>query len=257
VVKMKPKTVLGGTPRAMERSSILLAVVLSVVVGVSPSVSAHGDEGTGKGGQSFLPGVVENRSASGPIMAKKKGETRLFPSTADLPGAQPLAKELQSFDALQQVDVAESGGVMPTGNLAGAKKLDRSHPGLDYLGVTILKDRGSKVLGMAAASITGNEQGLALTVWGLRPDETYALVVDGTTVAGLAASAQGRIQVEYWSTPTGEELQMPGTLISVSGLLHAEVQNAGGTTVASGDFQTVLNPALSTIDKVVKRKVHQ
>jgi hypothetical protein len=256
VVKMKPKTVLGGTPRAMKRSPILLAVVLSVVVGVSPSVSAHGDEGTGKGGQSFLLGVVENRPASGPIMAKKKGEARLFLSTADLPGAQPLLAELQSSDALQQVDVGDSGGAMPTGNFAGAKKFNRDHPGVDYLGVTILKDRASKVLGMAAASITGNEQGLALTVWGLQPDETYALVIDGTTVGGLAASAQGRIQVEYGSTPTDEELQLPDTLMSVRGLIHAELRDAGGATVASGDFQTVLNPGLSTTHKVVMQKAH-
>jgi hypothetical protein len=255
---MRPEAVLGGAPRAMERSPILLAVVLSVVVGVIPCASAHGDDGTGKGGQFFLLGVDDNLPASGPIMAnKREGEGQPSLSTAGLPRAQPLLPELQSVDAPQQVEVGESGGVMPTGNVAGAKKLDRSHSGLDYLGVTILKDRGSKVLGMAAASIKGDEQGLALTVWGLQPDETYALVIDGTSMAGVAASAQGRIQVEYWSTPTGEELQLPDTLMSLSGVMHAELQDAGGTTVASGDFQTVLNPARSTIDRVVKRKVRR
>jgi hypothetical protein len=122
-------------------------------------------------------------------------------------------------------------------------------PGLDYLGVAILRDGGSRVMGMAATSIKGGEQGLALTVWGLRPGKTYALVIDGSTAGELAAMAQGLIQVEYWSTPTGGELQLPGRSMPVSRLIHAELQNPGGTAVASGDFQIVVNRAVSAVDK--------
>jgi hypothetical protein len=192
---------------------------------------------------------------AGPIMTNRDGEGRLFLSTADVPGAEPLPTELRSFDALQGLDVAESGGVIVSGSFADANKFDRDHPGLDYLGVAILNDDASKVLGMAAACVKGDEQGLALTVWGLKPGETYGPVIDGGSVGELVASAQGRIQVEYWSAPTGEEPRLPNTLMPVTGLMHAELQDSGGTTVASGDFQTVLKPGLSTVSKVLKRRL--
>jgi hypothetical protein len=195
---------------------------------------------------------------AGPIMTNDEGEGHLFLSTADIPGAEPLPAELQDFDTLQQVDVVDAGLiVMLTGNFADAKKVDRDHPGPDYLAVAILRDGSSKVLGMAAAAVKNNEQELVLTVWGLNPGETYALEVDGEDVDALTASERGHIQVEYSSQPTGHDLPLPSTLDSVESLLHVDLQDSSGTTVASGDFQTVVKPELMIVKRLLKRNLHR
>ena len=194
---------------------------------------------------------------AGPIMTNDEGEGHLFLSTADVPDAEPLPTELQDFDALQQVDVANSGGIVVlTGDFADAKKVDRDHPGPDYLAVAVLKDEASKVLGMAAAAIKSDQQELVLTVWGLIPGETYTLVVDAATVGDLTASERGHIQVEYSTKATGHELPLPSALDPVSAVIHVELQASGGATVVSGDFQTVLQPELAIVKRLLKRRLH-
>jgi hypothetical protein len=194
---------------------------------------------------------------AGPIMTNDEGEGHLFLSTADIPGAEPLPSELQDFDALQQVDVTASGGVvMLTGLFADAKKVDRDHPGPDYLAVAILKDESSSVLGMAAAAVKDDAQELVLTVWGLNPGETYTLVIDTNTVGELTASEHGRIQAEYSAQATDHDLPLPDALNPVSGLISVELLDSGGTTVVSGDFQTVVKPELAILKKLLKRRLH-
>ncbi len=193
---------------------------------------------------------------AGMIMTDDEGEGHLFLSTAGIPGAEPLPPELQDFDTLQQVEITAGGTVVLAGNFADAKKIARDHPGPDYLAVAILKDDASKVLGMAAASIKGDDQELALSVWGLNPGETYTLVIDTTTVGDLTASEHGRIQAEYSNTTGGEGLPLPGALDPVSTLVHVELKDSGATTVVSGDFQGVVQPELATIKRLMKRKLH-
>ena len=200
--------------------------------------------------------VMINSFNAGPIMTNDEGEGHLFLSTADIPGAEPLPPELQDFDALQQVDITAGSTVVLTGNFANAKKVARDHPGPDYLAVAILKDNASKVLGMAAASIKGDEQELVLSVWGLKPGERYTLVVDTTTLGDLTASEHGRLQAGYSNTTGGEGLPLPGTLDPVSTLVHVELKDAGGTTVVSWDFQSVVQPELAIIKRLMKRKLH-
>jgi hypothetical protein len=193
---------------------------------------------------------------AGTLMTNGEGEGHLFLSTAGIPGAEPLPPELQDFDTLQQVDITVGNTVVLTGNFADATKVARDHPGPDYLAVAILKDDASKVLGMAAASIKGDEQELVLSVWGLKPGDKYTLVVDTTTVGDLTASEHGRIQAEYSNTTGGEGLPLAGTLDPVSTLVHVELKDPGGTTVVSGDFQGVVQPELATIKRLMKRKLH-
>ena len=209
----------------------------------------------------LLPGtaydVMIDSFNAGPIMTNDEGEGHLFLSTADIPGAEPLPSELQDFDALQQVDVTASGGVvMLTGLFADAKKVDRDHPGPDYLAVAILKDDASTVLGMAAAAVKNDEQELVLSVWGLKPGETYTLVIDTNTVGELTASEHGRIQAEYSTQATDHDLPLPDALNPVSGLISVELLDSGGTTVVSGDFQTVVKPELAILKKLLKRRLH-
>jgi hypothetical protein len=199
--------------------------------------------------------MIDSFNASA-ITTNDEGEGHLFLSTASVPGAGPLPPELQNFATLQQVDLTAGSTVVLTGNFADAKKVARDHPGPDYLAVAILKDDASKVLGMAAASIKGDEQELVLSVWGLSPGEKYTLVVDTTTVGDLTASEHGRIQAEYSNTTGGECLPLPGTLDPVSTLVHVELKDSGGTTVVSGDFQGVVQPELVTIERLMKRKLH-
>jgi hypothetical protein len=193
---------------------------------------------------------------AGTLMTNDEGEGHLFLSTAGIPGAEPLPPELQDFDTLQQVDITAGSTVVLTAKFADAKKVARDHPGPDYLAVAILKDDASKVMGMAAASIKGDEQELVLSVWGLKPGEKYTLVVDTTTVGDLTASEHGRIQAEYSNTAGGEGLPLPGTLDPVSTLAQVELKDSGGTTVVSGDFQGVVQPELAIIKRFMKRKLH-
>jgi hypothetical protein len=189
-------------------------------------------------------------------MTNDGGEGHLFLSTAGIAGAEPLPPELQDFDTLNQVDITAGNTVVLTGSLADATKVARDHPGLDYLAVAILKDGAAKVLGMAAASIKGDEQELVLSVWGLKPGENYTLVVETTMAGDLTASEHGRIQAEYSNTTGGEGLPLPHTLDLVSTLVHVELMDSGGTTVVSGDFQGVVQPELATIKRLMKRKLH-
>jgi hypothetical protein len=192
---------------------------------------------------------------AGPIMTNDEGEGHLFLSTAEVHGAEPLPAELQDFDTLQEADVVEGTTVVLTGMFADAKRVDRGHAGPDYLAAAILKDDLSKVLGMAVAAVKSDVEELALTVWGLDPGETYALVIDAEDVGTLTASERGTIQVEYSSQPTGHELQLPSTAGSVTEFLHLEVQDSGGTTVVSGDFQEVVKPELTTAKRLLKRRL--
>jgi len=193
----------------------------------------------------------------GPIVTNDEGEGHLFLSTADIPGAEPLPTELQDFDTLQHVDVNNPGTiVMLAGNFADAKKIDRDHPELDYLAVAILKDEKSIVLGMAAAAVQNDQQDLVLTVWGLAPGETYTLEVDGEDVDDLTASERGHIHVEYSTNAAGHALPLPTALDPVSELIRAELQDSGGATVVSGDFQAVVKPELAIIKRLVKRRLH-
>jgi hypothetical protein len=193
---------------------------------------------------------------AGPIMTNDEGEGHLFLSTADIPGAEPLPTELQDFDNLTQVDLVEGSTVVLTGLFADAKKVDRDHPGPDYLAVAILKDDASAVLGMAAAAFKDDQQELVLTVWGLVPGATYALEIDGDDVDILTASERGHIQVEYSTNANGHALPLPTALDPVSELIHVELKDLGGTTVVSGDFQAVVKPELTIIKKLVKRRLH-
>jgi hypothetical protein len=194
---------------------------------------------------------------AGPIMTNDTGEGMLFLSTADIPGAEPLPTDLQDFSTLVQVDVNESSGTtVLTGKFADAKTSDHEGGGLAYLGVAVVKDSAAQVVGMAAASIKGTLQELSLSVWGLMPGQKYTLVVDTTTVGDLTASARGRIQAEYSSAPTGEDLQLPDALVPVSSLMHLELQDSGGTAVASGDFQKVANPIAPVVARTVQRSLH-
>jgi hypothetical protein len=195
---------------------------------------------------------------AGPILTNDEGEGHLFLSTADVHGAEPLPPELQDFDPLQQVNVVDgSQVVMLTGNFVDARKVDRDHPGPDYLAAAILKDDTSKVLGMAVAAVKNDEEELILTLWGLNPGDTYTLVIDATEVGQLTASDHGHIQVEYSSQPTGHDLQLPSALGSVTGLLHVELRDSGGTTVVSGDFQSVVKPELMIVKRLLKRNLHR
>ena len=194
---------------------------------------------------------------AGPIMTNGEGEGNLFLSTADTRGAEPLPSELQDFDTLKQVDVAASGGtVVLTGMFADAKTTDRDHPGPDYAAVAILRDASSTVLGMAALTIKEGEQDLVLSVWGLQPGGTYALVIDATNVGSLTASNRGRVEAEYSTNPTGHELPLPSALDPVSALIHVELQDSGGTTVVSGDFQTVDKTDMTILKKLSGRRLH-
>lgn len=203
--------------------------------------------------------VMIDRFDAGPILTNDEGEGHLFLSTADVPGAEPLPTELPDFGTLQQVNVVDSGGVvMLTGNFADAKKVNRDHPGPDYLAVAILRDGSSKVLGMAVAAVKNDEEELVLTVWGLNPGETYTLVVDDDTKVGdLTASDHGHIQVEYSSQPTVHGLPLPSTLGSVTELLYLDLQDSGGTTAVSGDFQTVVKPELAIVKRLLKKNLHR
>ncbi|OFV82453.1 MAG: hypothetical protein A2Y78_02180 [Acidobacteria bacterium RBG_13_68_16] len=210
----------------------------------------------------LLPGtaydVMIDSFNAGPIMTNNEGEGHLFLSTADIPGAEPLPTELQDFDALQRVDVIDSGAVvMLTGDFADAKKVDRDHPGPDYLAVAILKDASSSVLGMAAAAVKDDQQELVLTVWGLTPGETYTLEADGEDADVLTASERGHIQVEYSTNATGHALPLPTALGPVDELIHVELQDSEGTTVVSGDFEAVVKPELAIIKKLLKRRLHR
>ena len=194
---------------------------------------------------------------AGPIMTDAAGEGQLFLSTADIPGAAPLPSDLQDFSTLVQVDVNDSGGTtMLTGKFADAKTSDREGPGLDFLGVAVLKDQTAQVVGMATASVKGSLQELSLTVWGLTPGQAYTLAVDTTTVGDLTASSRGRVEAEYSTAPSQGDLQLPDALVPVSTLMHVELQGAGGTVVASGDLQTVANPTASVVGRLVKRMLH-
>jgi hypothetical protein len=208
----------------------------------------------------LLPKTIYNAMIdsfnAGPIMTNDEGEGHLFLSTADIPGAEPLPPELQNFDTLQQVDLTAGSTVVLSGNFADAKKVARDRPGPDYLAVAILKDDASKVLGMAAASIKGVAQELVLSVWGLKPGQKYTLVVDTTTVGDLTASEHGHLQAEYSNATGGEGLPLPGTLDPVSTLVHVELKDSGGTAVVSGDFQSVVQPELATIKRLLKRNLH-
>ena len=208
----------------------------------------------------LLPGtaydVMIDSFNAGPIMTNDEGEGHLFLSTADIPGAELLPTELQDFDALQQVEITAGSTVVLTGNFADATKVDRDHPGPDYLAVAILKDESSSVLGMAAAAVKDDAQELVLTVWGLNPGETYTLVIDTNTVGELTASEHGRIQAEYSTQATDHDLPLPDALNPVSGLISVELLDSGGTTVVSGDFQTVVKPELAILKKLLKRRLH-
>jgi hypothetical protein len=211
----------------------------------------------------LLPGtaydVMIDSFNAGPIMTNDEGEGHLFLSTADIPGAEPLPAELQDFDNLTQADIVEGSTVVLTGLFADAKKVDRDHPGPDYLAVAILKDESSSVLGMAAAAVKDDQQELVLTVWGLVPGETYALVLDGDgdEVDTLTASERGHIQVEYSTKANGYAMPLPTALDPVSELIHVELQDSEGTTVVSGDFEAVVKPELAIIKKLLKRRLHR
>jgi hypothetical protein len=208
----------------------------------------------------LLPGtaydVMIDSFNAGPIMTNDEGEGHLFLSTADIPGAELLPTELQDFDALQQVEITAGSTVMLTGNFADATKVDRDHPGPDYLAVAILKDDASTVLGMAAAAAKNDEQELVLSVWGLKPGETYTLVIDTNIVGELTASERGRIQREYSTKATGQSLPLPDAFNPVSGLMIVELLDSGDTTVLSGEFQTVVKPELAILKKLLKRRLH-
>ena len=210
----------------------------------------------------LLPGtaydVMIDSFNAGPIMTNDEGEGHLFLSTADIPGAEPLPSELQDFDALHQVNVKDPEAVVIlTGDFADAKKVDRGHPGPDYLAVAILKDASSSVLGMAAAAVKDDQQELVLTVWGLTPGETYTLEADGEDADILTASERGHIQVEYSTNATGHGLPLPTALDPVNELIHVELKDSEGTTVVSGDFQEVVKPELAIIEKLLKRRLHR
>jgi len=191
---------------------------------------------------------------AGPIMTNENGDGLLFLSTADIPGAEPLPPTLQDFGTFVEVDINASGGTtVLTGLFANARTVDHQHPGLDYLGIAILENPSSQVVGMASATIKGSEQQLTLSVWGLMPGQTYTLVIDGSTVGPLTASPRGRVQAEYSSTPNGDQLQLPDSLMPVSALMQLELEDSSASVVASGDFQSVTIPAASVIKRVVKR----
>ena len=208
----------------------------------------------------LLPGtaydVMIDSFNAGPIMTNDEGEGHLFLSTADIPGAELLPTELQDFDALQQVEITAGSTVVLTGNFADATKVDRDHPGPDYLAVAILKDDASTVLGMAAAAAKNDEQELVLSVWGLKPGETYTLVIDTNIVGELTASERGRIQREYSTKATGQSLPLPDAFNPVSGLMIVELLDSGDTTVLSGEFQTVVKSELAILKKLLKRRLH-
>jgi hypothetical protein len=195
---------------------------------------------------------------AGLIMTNDEGEGHLFLSTADVPGAEPLPTELQDFDTLQHVNVIDSGAVVVlTGDFADAEKVNRDHPGPDYLAAAILKDELSKVLGMAIAAVKNDEQEFVLTVWGLSPGGAYTLVVDNSDVGTLSASEHGHIQVQYSSQASGKDLQLPSALNPVSGLMHVDLQDSGGATVVSGDFQSLVKPELTIVKRLLKRNLHR
>jgi Domain of unknown function (DUF5666) len=201
--------------------------------------------------------VVIDTIDAGPIMTNDGGEGQLFLSTADIPGAEPLPLDLQDFATLVEANVNDpSGTTVLTGKFADAKTSGGGGPGLDFLAVAILKDQTSQVVGMATASIKGSLQELALAVMGLAPGQTYTLVVDGTTVGTLTASPHGRVDGEYSTAPTADELQLPESLTPVSGLMHLELQDPGGTTSASGDFQPVANPTATVVGRIATRTLH-
>ncbi len=196
---------------------------------------------------------------AGPIMTDGQGEGMLFLSTADIPGAEPLPADLQDFSKFVEADVNTSGGTtVLSGKFADAKTVGRQGAGLDFLGVAILRDPTSQeVVGLATATIKGSGQDLTLAVRGLIPGQTYTLMVDMDTVGTLTASARGMVEADYSNAPTGQQLQLPDALLPVSGLMHLELQDSTGDTVAEGDFQSVANPAVSVIKRLVKRSLHR
>ncbi len=198
--------------------------------------------------------VMIDAVEAGPIMTNDNGEGMLFLSTADIPGAEPLPPDLQDFSTFVEANVKDTGGAtVLTGLFANAKTVDHQHPGPDFLGVAILENPASQVVGMASATIKGSEQQLTVTVWGLTPGQTYNLVVDAATVGALTASPRGRVQAEYSSAPTGDQLQLPDSLMPVSGLMQLELEDSTANVVAEGDFQSVTVPAASAIRRIVKR----
>jgi hypothetical protein len=108
--------------------------------------------------ENLLPGAVYevmiDSFNAGPLMTNDEGEGHLFLSTADIPGAEPLPSELQDFGSLTQADIVEGSTVVLTALFTDAKKVDRDHPGPDYLAVAVLKDESSSVLGMRSRTIS-------------------------------------------------------------------------------------------------------
>ena len=201
--------------------------------------------------------VIVDAVSAGVITTNDGGEGRLFLSTAGMVGADPLPAALQPVEDLKTVRVnAPSGTPVLTGDFADARRNSHDSPAPDYLAAAVLTSGLPGVVGIVAASIDGGVQDLAVGVWGLVPGASYAVVIDGTTLATLAASEGGRLRAEFSIAPGEGEAPIPDALLPVSALLHVDLLDRSAALVASGDFRNVTGVAGGVaIQRAVKRKL--
>ena len=181
----------------------------------------------------FVDGVL-----AGVVLTDEDGDGHLFLSTAGQPGAEPLPEALQPLTERESVEIRAGGVPVLVGDFDDARRHDTNHPWLDYLALAVLQDDTETFVGFAAAAIDDEEHELKFGLWGLTPEESYTLVVDGVVLGTFPASPRGTLVVEFSTDPRGHELPLPEELVPVDGLVDAGVE-LDGTEVASGQFQEV------------------
>ena len=210
------------------------------------------------GVEGLLPGtayeVVVDTVSAGVITTNDEGEGHLFLSNAGIPGAGALPAGLQPVDGLKQVSINDpSATPVLTGDFADANVNTKENPAPDYIAAAVLTSGVPGVVGIVAATIKGPLQELTVGVWGLTAGADYSIVIDGTTLATLTASATGRISAEFSSAPEGDEAALPDAFMPVSSLLHVDLLDQASAVVASGDFRTVKGNVTAAVARAVKR----
>jgi Domain of unknown function (DUF5666) len=210
------------------------------------------------GVEGLLPGtayeVMVDSVSAGVITTNDDGEGHLFLSNAGIPDAGTLPAGLQPVDGLKQVSINDpSATPVLTGDFADANVNTKENPAPDYIAAAVLTSGVPGVVGIVAATIKGPLQELTVGVWGLTAGADYSIVIDGTTLATLTASATGRIGAEFSSAPEGDETALPAAFMPVSALLHVDLLDQASAVVASGDFRTVKGNVAAAVAKAVQR----
>ncbi len=261
----------GGCGEAGGLTSSLFAVLHLIATAGAPAgaegvvVTRHFTFADGSDRQDFKVGVegllprtayevVVDTVSAGVITTNDEGEGHLFLCNAGIPGAGVLPAELQPVEDLKQVSVSDpSGTPVLTGDFANANVSSHENPAPDYLAAAVLTSGLPGVVGIVAATIKDGVQELTVGVWGLTAGADYGVVIDGTSLATLTASAAGRISAEYSSAPEDGETALPDAFVPVSAVLHVDLLDQGGAVVASGDFRTVTCNATAAVARAVKR----